>query len=83
VFHCNICRVVEDADQNAAGSILKRRDDLEIGRYTPYKKVREILEKRTNHRRTLSNLHLQDSSCGPAGAVNRERINQCDEGASK
>jgi IS605 OrfB family transposase len=74
VFHCNICRVVEDADQNAAGSILKRKDDLEIGRYTPYKKVRDILEKRTSHRRTLLNLHLQDSSCGPTGAINRERI---------
>jgi IS605 OrfB family transposase len=83
VFHCNICRVVEDADINAAGSILKRRDDLEIGRYTPYKRVREILEKRTNHRRTLLNLHLQDSSCGPHGAINRERINQCNNGASK
>jgi len=77
------CRVVEDADINAAGSILKRRDDLEIGRYTPYKRVREILEKRTNHRRTLLNLHLQDSSCGPHGAINRERINQCNNGASK
>jgi IS605 OrfB family transposase len=72
VFYCKLCRVVEDADINAAGSILKRRDDLEIGRYTPYQKVREILEKRTNHRRTK--LHLQDSSCGPAGAINRERI---------
>jgi IS605 OrfB family transposase len=74
VFHCNICRVVEDADQNAAASILKRRDDLEIGRYTPYRKVKEILEKRTSHRRTLLNLHLQDSSCGPVGAINGERI---------
>jgi IS605 OrfB family transposase len=62
VFHCNLCRVVEDADINAAGSILKRKDDLEIGRYTPYRKVKEILEKRTSHRRTLPNLHLQDSS---------------------
>ena len=79
VFHCTLCRVVEDADQNAAGSILNRKDDLEIGRYTPYRKVKEILEKRTSHRRTK--LHLQDSSCGPAGAVNRERINQCNEGA--
>jgi hypothetical protein len=74
--------VVEDADINAAGSILKRRDDLEIGRYTPYQKVKEILEKRTNHRRTK--LHLQDSSCGPHGAVNRERIpNNVTRGASK
>ena len=83
VFHCKLCRVVEDSDINAAGSILKRKDDLEIGRYTPYKKVKEILEKRTNHRRTLSNLHLQDSSCGPHRAINRERINQCNEGVSK
>jgi IS605 OrfB family transposase len=84
VFHCTLCGVVEDADQNAAGSILKRRDDLEIGRYTPYRKVREILERRTNHRRTLSNLHLQDSSCGPAGAINRERIpNNVMRGISK
>jgi IS605 OrfB family transposase len=81
VFYCTLCGVVEDADINAAGSILKRKDDLEIGRYTPYRKVKEILEKRTSHRRTK--LHLQDSSCGPAGAINRERINQCNEGASK
>lgn len=61
VFHCTLCGVVEDADRNAAGSILKRKDDPEIGRWSPYQEVKLILEERTRLRRTK--LHLQDSSC--------------------
>jgi IS605 OrfB family transposase len=60
---------VLDADWNAARNILARKDDHEIGLFTPYKEVKTILLKRTEPRLGLLN---QDSSCAPSG-VNGER----------
>jgi hypothetical protein len=45
-LHCTVCKAVYDVDVVAAENILDRRADLEIGRYTPYKRVRAILEAR-------------------------------------
>jgi IS605 OrfB family transposase len=53
--------VVLQADENAARNVLARLHDQEIDRWTPYKKVKSILLKRTErHRLGLLN---QDSSC--------------------
>ena len=45
-FTCIQCGYKEDADVNGALNILSRKYDSEIGLYTPYKKVKEILLKR-------------------------------------
>jgi IS605 OrfB family transposase len=45
-LHCTICGAVYDADKVAAENILDRRADVEIGRFTHYKRVRAILEER-------------------------------------
>ena len=48
-FECPNCGTLH-ADTNAASNILKRKDDNEIGLYTPYKKVKEILEARSEQK---------------------------------
>lgn len=45
-FTCIQCGYREDADVNGALNILSRKYDSEIGLYTPYKKVKEILLER-------------------------------------
>jgi len=45
-FTCIKCGFREDADVNGALNILSRKYDSEIGLYTPYKQVKEILLKR-------------------------------------
>jgi hypothetical protein len=45
-LYCTECRAVYDADRVAAGNILDRKYDKEIGLYTPYQQVRSILQKR-------------------------------------
>lgn len=61
LFYC-FDGVVLDADHNAAQNILSRLNDPDIGLYTSYKKIREILEERTEQFRRLGLLN-QDSSC--------------------
>lgn len=59
-FHCED-GVVLQADENAARNVLARLYDSEIDIWTPFKKVKSILLKRTErHRLKLLN---QDSSC--------------------
>ena len=49
------------ADKNAAQNVLARLHDPEIDRWTPYQKVKSILQERTErHRLGLLN---PDSSC--------------------
>ncbi|MGL5576112.1 MAG: zinc ribbon domain-containing protein, partial [Sarcina sp.] len=45
VFECSNCGKTH-ADINASKNILNRKDDKEINLYTPYKKVKKILENR-------------------------------------
>ena len=45
VFTCAHCGKM-DADYNASMNIKMRKNDKEIGLYTPYRKVKEIIEKR-------------------------------------
>ena len=45
LFTCPKCGQMH-ADNNASHNIKKRKDDKEITLYTPYKKVKEIVEKR-------------------------------------
>lgn len=45
VFTCPSCGRM-DADYNASKNIIVRKQDKEIGLYTPYRLVKEILEKR-------------------------------------
>ena len=42
---CEICGTV-NANTNAAGNILARRNDKKIMQYTPYRRVKEICEER-------------------------------------
>ncbi|MFA0698135.1 hypothetical protein, partial [Vibrio sp. 10N.222.49.C9] len=46
-FHRSNGDVVQ-ADYNAARNVLARNEDTEISLFTPYKKVREILQARTD-----------------------------------
>ncbi|MCP3782825.1 transposase [Micromonospora sp. A3M-1-15] len=66
-FHCTGCGVVWQADVNAAINILQRAGDSDIALHTPYQKVRQILQGRTDRHRTR--LPVQDSS--PATAERR------------
>jgi IS605 OrfB family transposase len=45
-LYCTECGAVYDADKVAAGAVLDRKTDKEIGLYTPYHKVRSILQNR-------------------------------------
>ena len=70
-FYCHD-GVVLQADENAARNVLARLYDQEIGRWTPYKKVKSILLKRTErHRLGLLN---QDSSCTPLGSSTESEL---------
>lgn len=57
-FYCAFCRVVEDADGNAARTIKHRPNDREIGKWDAFTKVRQVLLNRTALRLGLLN---QDS----------------------
>ncbi|MEU0154668.1 transposase [Micromonospora fulviviridis] len=63
-FHCTRCRVVWQADVNAAINILHRAGDPDIALHTPHQKVKQILQDRTDRHRTR--LPVQDSSPAPA-----------------
>ena len=45
-FYCPVCKVVEDADYNAAINVKARNHDPEIGRWTPHQEVKSILLSR-------------------------------------
>ena len=63
VLYCGVCKDVAPSDREAAREILARLHDPEISRWTPYQKVKSILQERTScYRLRLSN---QDSSCIP------------------
>ena len=66
-FHCTTCRVVWQADVNAAINILHRASDTDIALRTPHHRVKQILQDRTDRHRTR--LPVQDSS--PATAERR------------
>ncbi|MBM0230225.1 MULTISPECIES: RNA-guided endonuclease TnpB family protein, partial [Micromonospora] len=59
-LHCTLCRVVWQADVNAAINILQRAGDPDIALHTPHHKVKQILQDRTDRHRTR--LPVQDSS---------------------
>ncbi|SCL14811.1 transposase, IS605 OrfB family, central region [Micromonospora rhizosphaerae] len=59
-LHCTLCGVVWQADVNAAINILQRAGDPDIALHTPYHKVKQILQDRTDRHRTR--LPVQDSS---------------------
>jgi len=61
-FYCFDGEVL-DADINAARNILSRLSDSEIQLYTPYKDVKNILLKRTEHFSKRLGLLNPDSSC--------------------
>jgi IS605 OrfB family transposase len=67
-FYC-FDGVVLDADENAARNILARHSDPEIGRWMPYRQVRLLLRRRTEHWLSTEGQRLgllnQDSSCVP------------------
>ncbi|MGC1213598.1 MAG: zinc ribbon domain-containing protein [Micromonospora sp.] len=68
-FHCTRCRVVWQADVNAAINILQRAGDPDIALHTPHQTVKQILQDRTDRHRTR--LPVQDSS--PATAERRAK----------
>jgi IS605 OrfB family transposase len=49
-FYCAACRVVEDADGNAARVIKQRPNDPQIGRWDDFTLIEELLLNRTAHR---------------------------------
>ena len=63
VFHCTSCGAVRQADENAAGAVLSRDTDHEIGRWDSHHDVRTVLEARTVQRMKLS---IQEPSCARA-----------------
>lgn len=67
-FHCTQCGVVWQADVNAAINILQRHGDPDITLHTPYQRVRQIVQERTDRQRTR--LPVPDSN--PARQVESE-----------
>lgn len=63
-FYCENGDVYQ-ADENAAKNVFARLNDSEISRWTNYKKVKSVLQKRTDSYRM--GLLIQDSSCRPKG----------------
>ncbi|WP_205650542.1 RNA-guided endonuclease TnpB family protein [Actinoplanes solisilvae] len=59
-LHCTMCRVVWQADVNAAINVLQRHGDPDITLHTPHHVVKQIVQERTDRRR--SRLPLPDSS---------------------
>ena len=59
-LYCTQCRVMYDADVNAAINVLKRFGDPDITLFTPHRRVKQILKERADRLRTR--LPVQDSS---------------------
>lgn len=59
-LHCAWCRVVWQADVNAAINVLQRHGDPDITLHTPHHVVKQIVQERADRRR--SRLPLPDSS---------------------
>ena len=68
-LHCTRCGVVWQADVNAAVNILHRARDPDIALHTPHRRVKQILQERTDRQRIR--LPIQDSSRALSGG---ERI---------
>jgi hypothetical protein len=65
-IYCTCCGAVYDADTVAAGNVLNRKCDQGIGRYTPHRQVKVILEDRARQaaeQRSRLRLPSQGSSC--------------------
>jgi IS605 OrfB family transposase len=59
-FDCTSCGVAYQADVNAAINVLRRHGDPDITLHTPHRRVKEILQERTDRQRIR--LPIQDSS---------------------
>lgn len=59
-LHCIQCGAVWQADHAGAINVLERDGDPDISLYTPYTRVRQIIQERTDRRR--ARLPVQDSS---------------------
>ena len=69
-LYCEVCGVVVPSDREAARVILARLNDREISRWTPYWKVKSILQERTSRYRL--GLLNQDSSCAVVASTESE-----------
>jgi IS605 OrfB family transposase len=70
---CTACGVVWHADHAAAINVLRRYGDPDITLFTPYKRVKEILQERADRRRIR--LPIQDSS--PAAGGGERIVHPC------
>jgi IS605 OrfB family transposase len=61
-FYC-FDGVVLDAEVNASRNVLARIEDTDVGRYTPYQRVKSILLERTDCFKKRLGLLKPDSSC--------------------
>lgn len=68
-FHCTSCGAVMQADYNAAMNVLARTRDQEIGRWTPFAKVKSILQSRSALRSRQTD---QESSCSVVESTDSE-----------
>lgn len=71
VLHCDVCRDVAPSDREAAREVLARLNDHEIGRWTPFKQVKSILQERTSRYRLR--LSSQDSSWSDVDSTESEK----------
>lgn len=62
--------MVVHADYNAARNIRSRKDDNEISLYTPYKRVKKIIQRRVSALVGSEN----DSSCSPPNQAGLETL---------
>jgi IS605 OrfB family transposase len=62
MFHCLNCGFEGESDYISSLNILSRLNDPDIDRFTPYKEVKKILDKRFNDRLRLPNLDSRHRS---------------------
>lgn len=67
-LHCPLGRAVFEADHIAAVNILQRKSDKGIGRFLPYRQVRQVLEERS---RQSPPPCLASGQCGVTGSCLR------------
>jgi transposase len=83
LFHCLSCGFEGQADYVSSLNALLRFKDPDIGRFTPYKEVKGILQERFNNRLRLSNQDSRNLSRSFAEAAERRLLSPSESELAK